>query len=96
MSIESVMPLQREVNPEILLTVFDLLSIGFVIIIIHKGLHQRILPLCLFKYLFSEPCPPVDGRREEINTSSCLKLAILGDTCKIKRSFVSLPPLPNL
>ena len=69
MSIESAMPLQREVNPDTLLTLFDLLSIGFVILIIHKGLPQRILPLCLFKYLFSEPCPPVDGRREEIEVS---------------------------
>ena len=69
MSIESAMPLQREVNPDTLLTLFDLLSISFVILIIHKSLPQRILPLCLFKYLFSEPCPPVDGRREEIEVS---------------------------
>ena len=42
-------------------------------IIIQNGLPQRILPLCLtvkLKCLCSEPCPLVDGRKEEINTSS--------------------------
>ena len=50
----------------------DLLFIGFVIIIIHTGLPQRILLLCLpvkLKCLCLELCPPVDGRKEEINTS---------------------------
>ena len=95
MSIESVMLLQTEVNPDTLLTLFDLLSIAFVIII-HKGLPQRILPLCLLKYLFFRTLSTCRGQREEINTSSCPRLAILGDTCKITRPlyFLSLPPLP--
>ena len=51
---------------------FDLLSIAFVIIIIQNGLPQRILP--------SQPDPVhlLDGKKEEINTSPCLRLAILG------------------
>ena len=54
-------------------TFFDLLFIAFVIIIIQNGLPPRILSLGLTakpKWLCSEPCPPVDGRKEEINTSS--------------------------
>ena len=46
---------------------FDLLFVA-----IQNGLPQRILPLCLtvkLECLCSEPCPPVDGRKEEINTS---------------------------
>ena len=66
----------------------------------HNGLPQRILPLCLavkWNCLCSEPCPSVDGRKEEINTSPCLRLAILGDTCKIKWpfNFVSSPHLTS-
>ena len=44
----------------------------FVIIIIDNGLPQRTLTLYLtvkLKYLCSEPCLPVDGKKEEINTS---------------------------
>ena len=51
---------------------FDLLSIAFALIIIHRGLPQRILPLGLtvkLNCLCSGPCPPVDGKKEEINTS---------------------------
>ena len=51
---------------------FDLLFAAFVIIIIQNVLPQRILPLCLTikpKCLCSEPCPPTDDRKEEINTS---------------------------
>ena len=51
---------------------FDLLSVAFVIIIIQNGLPQRILPVCLtvkLKWLCLEPCPPVDDRKEEKNTS---------------------------
>ena len=50
---------------------FDLLFIAFLVIIIQNGLPQRILPLCLtvkLKCLCLEPCPPVDGRKEEKNT----------------------------
>ena len=50
---------------------FDLLCIALVIIIIQNGLPQRILPLCLTvrpKCLCSEPCPPLDGKKGEINT----------------------------
>ena len=51
---------------------FDLPFVAFVIIIIQYYLPQRILSLCLtvkLKCLCSEPCPPVDGRKEGINTS---------------------------
>ena len=73
----------------------DLLSIAFVIIILHNGLPQRILPLCLtvkLKCLCSEPCPPIDGRKEKTNTPPCLRLAILGDICKINGLFTLFPP----
>ena len=51
---------------------FDLPFVAFVVIIIQNGLPQKILPLCLtvkHKCLYSEPCPRVDGRKEDINTS---------------------------
>ena len=49
---------------------FDLLLVDFVIIIIQNGLPQRICPSAfLLKCLCLEPCLPVDGRKEEINTS---------------------------
>ena len=51
---------------------FDLPFVAFVVIIIQNGLPQKILPLCLTvkcKCLCSEPCPRVDGRKEDINTS---------------------------
>ena len=51
---------------------FDLLFVAFVTIVIHNALPQRILPLYLtvqLKCPCSEPCLPVDGRKEEINTS---------------------------
>ena len=44
----------------------------FYFIMIQSGLPQRILPLCLsvkLECLCLEPCSPVDGRKEEINTS---------------------------
>ena len=67
------------------------------IIITHHGLPQRILTFSLtvkLKCLCLEPCPPIEVKKEEINTSSCLRLAILGDTCKIRWTFyfVSSPP----
>ena len=69
---------------------FDLFSIAFVIIIIINGLPQRILPLCLTVKvpLFR----PVSACRwqEEINTSLCLRLAILVNVCKIKGLFTLL------
>ena len=46
-----------------------------------NGLLQRILPLCLtvkLKCLCSESHPPVDDRKEEINTAPCQKLSIIG------------------
>ena len=67
-------------------------------IITHNGLPQRILPLCLaikLKCLCSETHRPVHGRKEEINTAPCQRLAILGDTCKIKDLF-TLFYLPHL
>ena len=42
------------------------------------------MPFC------SEPCPPVDGRKEKTNTSLCLRLAILGDISKINGIFFFL------
>ena len=49
---------------------FNLLSVVFVIIIIQNGLFRESCPSAgLLKYLCSEPCSPVDGRREEINIS---------------------------
>ena len=48
---------------------FDLLSVAFIFIITHNGLPQRALHLCLtikLKCLCSEPCPPVDGRKEKL------------------------------
>ena len=74
----------------------DLLSFAFVITVIHNGLPQRILPLCLTvkrRYLCSVPWPPVDGRKEEFNTSPCLRFAILGNTCKISGLFTLFPHL---
>ena len=68
--------------------------VTFVIIISHNGLPQRLLPLCLtvkLKCLCSEPCPPVDDRKEEINISICLRLAILEDTCRIKKNLAARP-----
>ena len=37
--------MSQEVNSDSMFKLFDLLSVVFVIIIIHKGLPQRILPL---------------------------------------------------
>ena len=51
---------------------FNLFLVACVIIIIWNDLPQRLLPLCLtlkLKCLCSGPCPPVDGRKEKINTS---------------------------
>ena len=76
---------------------FDLLFVAFVIIIIQYGLPQRILYLCLtvkLKSLCSGPCPPVDGRKEEINFP-CLRLALLRDVFKINGLFTLLPHLPS-
>ena len=61
---------------------FDLFWVACVIIIIWNDLPQRLLTLCLtlkLKCLHSGTCPPVDGRKEKINTSPCLRLALLGD-----------------
>ena len=58
---------------------------------------QRILPLCLtvkVKCLCSETHPPVDGRKEEINTHAASELAILGDICKINGLFTLFLHLP--
>ena len=79
---------------------YGLLSIAFVIINVHNGLSQRILPLCptiKLKCLCSETCPLGDGRNKEINTSPCLKFAILGGICKINGLFTLCPHLlPSL
>ena len=67
-----------------------------IIILIQCPASENPVPLPVkLKCLCSEPCPPRDGRKKEINTSPSLRLAILGDTCKIKWPlyFVS-PPSP--
>ena len=51
----------------------DLLSVAPVIIIIHSGLPQRVLPLCLTvekKCLCSGPCPPVMTGRKKLTSSA--------------------------
>ena len=73
-SVSSRVVLQGRANsdPHDGTVVFDSLSVAFAVTIIHSGLPQRILPLCLtvkLNCLCSEPCPPVDGRKEIINTS---------------------------
>ena len=78
------------------LTCFPLLLL---LIIIHNGLPQSILPLCLTakpKCLCLGSCPPVDGRKEEMNTPPGLRLAILGDICKINGLFTLFPHFPPL
>lgn len=78
---------------------FDLLAIPFfffLITIIQNGLSWRILLLCLLKSALVEHLVhlPPDGREEEINTSSCLRLAILGGICSIRGLLPLLPHLP--
>lgn len=69
--------------------------------IIDNGLPQRTLtlyPAVKLKYLSSEPCLPVDGKKEEINIP-CLRPVILGGICKINGLFIfvlHLPPSPDL
>ena len=47
--------------------------------------------------LCSEICPLGDGINKEINTSPCLRLAILADICKINCLFTLCPLLlPSL
>ena len=83
---------------------FNLLSIAFVTVITQKGLPQRIpasLPdsqteVPLFRTLAT--CRWQEGT----NTSPCLRLAILGDACKINGLFTlfhflpACPPTPSL
>lgn len=76
---------------------FDLLSIAFVIIILPKGLLQRILPSAWpLKWLSSGHCPPVDVRKKEMNTFLCLRLAILGGICKINAFLLCFLTSPHL
>ena len=54
------------------------LFVALVIIVIHNGLPQRIRPLCLtlkLKCLCSWSCPPVDGKKKEMNTSTAWDLS---------------------
>ena len=76
-------------------TFFDLTFIAFVTLI-HDGLLQRTPPfsICLtvkLKWFFSEPCPPVDSRKEEMNTPPCRMLGILEDVCQIHGLFTLVP-----
>ena len=77
--------------------------IAFVIIIIQNDLPQRILLLCLtvkLKCLCSEPCLPVDGRKEENNTSPAWGLPKgskelvlkIGDECSDPRMKKQIKP----
>ena len=80
-----------------MLELFDLLFIAFVIIIIQNDLSQENtapLPDCL-KCLCSTPstCGWQEGRNEHI---PCLRLAFLGDVCKINGLVALLPHLPHL
>ena len=82
-------------------TLFDLLFIAFVIIIIHNGLPQRTLPLCLtikLKCLCSahseilRPCPFVNCYKKEDINPPLLKAGPSGDVVQDWRSFLlSLP-----
>ena len=70
---ERALLLKGKANSDSILELFfDLHFLTFIIIIIQNGLPQRILP--------SQPDPVhlLDGKKEEINTSPCLRLAILG------------------
>ena len=94
-----VISLQGGVNSDCRfeLFLFDLFSGTVVIVIIHNGLPQRTLLLCLtvkLTCLCLEPCPPVDCRKEEIDTSSCLRLAIIGHICKINGLSTLFPEHP--
>ena len=76
---------------------FDLLSVAFAITVTLNDFLKRTPPLCLLKSaLVENPVHlPPDGREEEINTSSCLRLAILGGICNIHGLFPLLPHLPH-
>ena len=80
-------------------TFFDLIVIAFVITVMHDGLLQGTLPLsiCLtvkLKCFCSEPYPLADDRKEKINTSLFLRLAILGNICKVNGLFTLFPCFP--
>ena len=80
-------------------TFFDLIVIAFVITVMHDGLLQGTLPLsiCLtvkLKCFCSEPCPPVDSRKEEMNISPFRRLGVLGDVCQIHGLFPLVPHHP--
>ena len=73
----------------------DLLSVASVIIMTQDGSPQRTLPLCLAdKALCSEPRPPVDGTREEMNTFPCPRRAVSGDVCQTDALPTLSPHLP--
>ena len=76
---------------------FNLLFTAFVIRIIQNGLPQRILPLCLTLNYSAFVQNPVhlwqEGRKEHI---LCLRLAVLGDVCKMNGLFTWLPHLPAI
>ena len=66
--------------------------VAFVIIIIQKGLPQNPATLPGSEYLCSEPCPPIDSRKEEMNRS--LAWGFLGDVYEINGLFTLLLHLP--
>ena len=48
----------------------DSLFVVFAVTVTQNGLPQRALPLCLtVRETLFRTCPPVDGRKEEMNTS---------------------------
>ena len=61
-----------------------------------SGLSESCPSAWPLKCLCSKPCPPIDGRKEKINTSLCLRLSILGDIYKINGFFILSPYLPCL
>ena len=82
----------QEVNSDSLLKLFDLLSVVFVIIIIHKGLPQRILPLtCSTKVLLFRTLSTCRWQ-ERSKQIPCRRLAILEDICKINDGLFTLLP----
>ena len=72
----------------------DLFSVALVSVITHKGLPQRVPPLCLTytEVLLFRTLSTCRRRKEETNTAPCLRLAVLGDIRQINGLFFTLFP----
>ena len=88
---KSILTPYRNCFFDVLSVVLLLLLLIIIIILIQCPASENPAPLP-DKCLCSEPCPLRDGRKKEINTPPCLRLAILGDTCKIKWPLYFVPP----